>query len=328
MQKAIRRGDTRVALRAAAALIPENRAVLWRRLIVTSLEDLGVLEIGKLIRIAAGVERQRLGIKLENEWPVIASIIERCCDGTRCQAANDLHNIALNHRKYDEFRMASARLDQRELLDCASDESRDLVERYIAVLSCLGPNHAPWSMHRTSCEPELIAAAVGQRLSSATRTIYLWAYRKTRVPLAFGSLLLLDANGGATPITSSIDDDIPHAAWIDEAPCYALDQYTRAGKAAIRSFVSANSEWAHFIRPHSIGISQQRSAAGELLFRAEGAVVTRRADWDIARVLFEQSRRIGCFLPEIAVDKGLALIQSELPSLNEARQTALRSMCN
>lgn len=328
MQKAIRRGDSRVALRAAAALLANDRAVLWRRLIVTALEDLGVLEFRNLLQIAAGIEGHRIGLPIGNEWAIISKVIESCCDGARCQAANDLHNLAVNDPDYDHYRINAARLSPHDLLSYVSDEQRDLVERYIAVLTCLGEDHAPWTRQRRVCEPDLLAAALGQKLNPAVVTIYTWAYRKTRVPLAWGSLLLLAANGGVTPATLTFDDDVPHAPWIDEVPSFALDQYTRAGKAALRSFVAYNQKWKHFIEPHSLSISQQRSAAGELLFRAEGAVVTRRADWDIARVLYERSRHIGCYLPERAVEDGLTLIRSQLPLINEARQIALRTMCN
>ena len=48
MQKAIRRGMTGLALSAAANLITTARRVLWRRLLVTALEDLGVGEVDLL----------------------------------------------------------------------------------------------------------------------------------------------------------------------------------------------------------------------------------------------------------------------------------------
>jgi hypothetical protein len=328
MQKAIRRGDSRIALRAAAALFPNNRAVLWRRLIVTALEDLGILEFRNLLQIAGGVEGHRIGLPIGNEWAIISNVIEGCCDGARCQAANDLHNLAVNALDYEHYRIDAARLSPHDLLSHASDEQRDLVERYIAALTSLGEDHAPWTRKRRACEPELLAAALGQRLNPSVVTVYTWAYRKTRVPLAWGSLLLLAANGGVMPATLTFDDDVPHAPWIDEVPSFALDQYTRAGKAALRSFAASNQKWKHFVEPHSFSISKQHSAAGELLFRVEGAVVTRRADWDIARTLYDQSRHIGCYLPESAVEEGFTLIRSELPSINEARQIALRMMCS
>jgi len=53
MQKAIRRGMTDLALRAAATLLGTDQRVLWRRLIVTAMEDQGVGEVDLLSRIVA-----------------------------------------------------------------------------------------------------------------------------------------------------------------------------------------------------------------------------------------------------------------------------------
>jgi hypothetical protein len=323
MQKAIRRGLPQIALRAAATVMLTNSAVVWRRLLVTALEDLGIHETSLLVRIAAAVERRRFGIKLQDEWPLIERLILECCSATRCQAANDLHNLALNHPRYEQFRASTEDLMLRDLMAIAGDGGRDLIERNIAVLSCLGADHAPWSLRRLIAEPEVLAAAICPPAHQSARTVYAWAFRRARLPLATSSLLLIAANGFPVTKPPAFDDALPPLRLIKGVPSFALDQYTRVGRAAIRDFVSASEKWRAFAGRLRLSRGQQCRAAGELLFRAEGAVVTRRSSWDIARVLYQQSSTVGCHLPMEAVEEGQAIVLTELELLEDLRAARL-----
>ncbi len=323
MQKAIRRGDCSLALRAAATVMTTNPAVVWRRLLVTALEDLGIYQVGLLTKIAAAIERRRLGHRDQDEWQLIAQIVRDCCTATRCQSANDLQNLALHHRRYDDFRAGCARLAARDLLAVAADPDRDLIERHIAVLTCMGNEHAPWVLSRRLVEPEVIIGAIGARCGSGARALYLWALRKTGLALATASILLLDGEGTLIAVPMGVDDDLPVEAHLGEIPSYAVDQYTRVGRAAIGDFVSANEAWKRFADRLELTRSTQLKAVGELIFRTEGATVTQRASWDVARILRDQSLPVGCFVPEEAVDEGFALIRSEIPNLHRFRAARL-----
>jgi len=323
MQKAIRRGAPGLALRAAATLMLTNGAVVWRRLLVTALEDLGIHETGILIRIAAAIERRRFGIAIKDEWPLIEALIRECCSATRCQAANDLHNLSIHDVRYDAFRSSTADLPVRDLSLLVADKRRDLIERNIAVLSCLGVEHAPWSKQQPTVNPEELAAVICPNAHPAIRAIYAWAFRKTRLPLATSALLLTCANGAGCSTPPAFDDDVPPIKLIDSIPTFALDQYTRLGRTAIRYFTKRSERWEDFADKLALCSAQQFKAAGELLFRVEGAVVTRRCSWGVGRALFEQSSTVGCYLPMEAVDEGRAIVRSELPLLDELRAARL-----
>ena len=319
MQKAIRRGSKEIALRAAATVMLTNSAIVWRRLLVTALEDLGIHQIELLIRIAAAIERRRFGHHLKDEWPLIAQLVVECCEANRCQAANDLHNLSLNSSDYDGFRSASANLLPRDLIAMASDPSRDLIERNIAIVTCLGADHAPWSLQRTMVEPEAIIAAVGRNVNPAVRAIYAWAFRKSRLPLATSSLLLVSAEGGVEVKPCAFDDDVPEFTWVHGVPGFAFDQYTRGGRRVIADYVDVSDAWRLFGSKLHLSKSAEKAAAGELLFRVEGAVVSRRSSWDGARVLSQLSRTVGCHLPKDAVEDGLRIVRSELRVINQLR---------
>ncbi|MCZ4344329.1 hypothetical protein O4H52_22275, partial [Sphingomonadaceae bacterium G21617-S1] len=66
-----------------------------------------------------------------------------------------------------------------------------------------------------------------------------------------------------------------------------------------------------------------RFTAGELLFRAEGALLARRRLWDVGRDLYLRSATVGCFMPPCGVPSGLALIREQLPALHQIRRDVL-----
>lgn len=80
-----------------------------------------------------------------------------------------------------------------------------------------------------------------------------------------------------------------------------------------------------------LGLSRQieRLAAGELLFRVEGAALTKRATWALARGLRDRSLNVGCFVEEAAVRPGLRVILEDLPLLHQFRADRLAdAKCN
>lgn len=117
----------------------------------------------------------------------------------------------------------------------------------------------------------------------------------------------------------AFDDDVPEFTWVHGVPGYAFDQYTRAGRRVIADYVSMSQAWWALGSKLELSKSAQKAAAGELLFRVEGAAASRRSSWDVARVLAKLSRTVGCHLPEIAVGEGLDLVRSELSLFNELR---------
>ena len=108
-------------------------------------------------------------------------------------------------------------------------------------------------------------------------------------------------------------------SWLGDIPGFALDQYTRGGLAAIRQFAYSNPSWRDFAGRWAIPRADWTKATGELLFRAEGAVVTNRRTWTTGQQLRELSGALGCFMPPSAVPEGLALIVRELPHIDRLR---------
>lgn len=314
-QKAIRRGDQRTALRAAATLMELDPDVLWKRLLVTAMEDIGVGEFDLLAKIVVA-QGKRTRRSIGPEWTIATALTRQACEASKCQAANDLHNIAANHPELEPLRIKMAGGSQRALLATIGDRSVDPARRYAAVLRFLDREHM------SSADADAIFAELGGSDPNAAR-LYRLAFTKSRLGLAAASLILLPSSASGEGSLTTKDDDLPEEDWIAGVPAYALDQYTRSGRRALQRFVIENGPWRSFARRYQLTETIQIKAAGELLFRAEGALLKRRRHWDVGRDLYLRSATVGCFIPPCAVPSGLALIREQLPALNEMRRAVL-----
>ena len=328
MQKAIRRGLPELALRAAATVSQTNPKIAWRRLLVTLLEDVGTHQAALLVRTAAALERRRFGFADDVEWPLLSQLITSACRSMKCQAANDLHNLSVNDAKHHDARKSLAGAPVDDVVGVAADKSRSLVDRNIAVLTCLGRGHASWQSGKPLVARDVIVSSISTGVAEEARLLYDWALRKSGLALATSSILLRSVDAGPTVSDTIVGDFIPASEHIGAVPSFALDQYTRIGRAAIRDFVGDDPDWYAYAKEAGLTKSCQIQAAGEMVFRVESAVVDQRRDWRWGRELAERSRPVGCFVPINSVERGLDVIRSKLPVLNSLRERRYREALN
>lgn len=308
----------RVALRAAATLVNADVRVLWRRLVVTALEDLGIGEVDLLARIVAAARDRAWRQKVGGDWRIAAALIERACTGTKCTSANDLRTVATEDPALDEFKSSLCEAELPDLLDLMTDERQPVVRRAVAVLLVHGEDAGPAAPLHIAPDPGAVFAAFGEagRYGHVAAT-YHQAFRQSRVSLAPLSLCLWPDSRDIE--LSGMDDDLPPVSWLGEAPSFAYDQYTRPGLAAIRRYAFTSPAWQEFAGRWRIARSDWPKAAGELLFRAEGAVLANRRAWATGRTLYARSGTLGCFMPFAATPEGMALIVRELPLIDQIR---------
>lgn len=322
LQKAIRRGETDLALRATATLLRDDPQVLWRRLLVIALEDLGIYEWKLLGKIAVAESSKVLRASVGTELEVATALVTQACEGTRCQAANELHILGRFHPYGDDVRRAMRILPVRDALDLAGNPQGEFIGRYVGVLFCLGQDQPTSSWPKPLVPIEELFDRITGPASPEIAALYAWTFKRTRLPLACGSLLLHAVNG--TPVNDeeyTHDDKLPPVAWIGETPSFALDQYTRGGRAAISSYVRSSRRWIGFAGKLGLSHVEQCKTAGELFFRVESAAVTRRRSWDIARVIRDKAWTIGCHIPVPIAEKGLDLAFAEVGCLNLIRSS-------
>ncbi|OWK18712.1 hypothetical protein AJ88_00890 [Mesorhizobium amorphae CCBAU 01583] len=103
MQKGIRRGDTALALGAAATLMKSDPAKLWRRLSGIAFEDIGLADLGCIGLVMAGTSGKTFRRQYEGEWPVASLLVASMCAAPKCRATDDLFitiSITMNWKPY------------------------------------------------------------------------------------------------------------------------------------------------------------------------------------------------------------------------------------
>ena len=310
-QKAIRRGMLDLALGAAAQLVIIDRRTLWRRLIVTALEDLGPQEFETTTAIVCAARNFRWRSQMGGDWPVAAELVRRACAGTRSQVANDLWNIALHDPVLSDAKADLCEISSTQVLG-VSMYAPDLGIRAVAALIAMG--QAAWG--DTGAFDHRAFFAYHADFAPSPSAILSEAYRLTRVPLAG---LFLTLENAPLQAVARADDDLAPVAWNGPLPTFAMDQYTRSGKVVIREFSQRSAPWKAFCDRWAIQRSDRAAAAGELLFRIDGAAVTSRAYTPMSAGLRQRSEVLGCFMATEAVREGMAIIRRQLPLIDKAR---------
>lgn len=324
MQKAIRRGMVDLACRAAAQLLLIDPRTLWRRLLVTALEDLGPAEVDTTARIVAAWRDRKWRSQIGGDWPVVAELVRRSAQAIKCQSANDLWNIALHDPELAALKATLCELDQADVVSAAAVPNKDIGGQAVAVLMALGQDAG-------CAEPNGVrgkAADVFDAFETCSNfshvaAICREAYRLTNVPLAALTLCLWPTHDSVQSVAK--DDWFGPLHWVNGIPTFALDQYTRGGKAAIRRYARQSDQWAEFCEENAIVPKLREAAAGEILFRVDGAAVARRRAGTQSMVLRRRSSSLGCFMAPRVVMPAMSLMRHQLPLIEELRSAPFLS---
>lgn len=231
LQKAIRRNEPEWALPAAHSLLAVDAASLWRRLLVIAFEDASFGDFALVIDVLAA-RSKRWRASVASEWRFAAYFVDRLCDALKCRAPNNLIEIA----KYDPAVRAKARTLAFQPFD-------DVLTRAITGLSLPDRLMAAASLYGRSddfgahpeADPERVRAALLSDASPALAYCVIEGLAATRLdhPLA---MAVLSAAMPSEPLPTA-DDSLLPVSLVRGIPAYAFDMHTRAGAAAIRSFV-------------------------------------------------------------------------------------------
>jgi len=154
MQKAIRRRQEAIAMRAAATLLRDSPDRLWRRCGIVAFEDIGVADLDVVAEVTMALAGKTYRSHVGGEWAVAATIISRMTRATKCRAADDLLTAAELHPSLEPAREQFWSKPTAELLQHAIG-SRPLPERAISFWYLLGTNPRTCSMRERRGEPQL-----------------------------------------------------------------------------------------------------------------------------------------------------------------------------
>ncbi len=325
LQKAVRRGDTDVALRCAARLLTDDPRALWRRLCVIAFEDIGVADPDIVGRVTAACGDKAWRLSVGGEWCVASHLVRRMCAADKDRAADDLIVPVEWHPDLERLRGELQVAPFSFLMDIAGNADRRIEARAVAAWYAAGTERV-----RSATLPR-----VGGRPTDYFEGLIERGAEETPVELGRAGL---SRTGTIMPVFFPLvwqnlqraawhiePDDIPEAEMIEGVPSYAFDMFTREGKAAFRPFLHACKPLPEFLADCDVAKARWAHDLGRLIFRAEGGLLSRRMSWNLGRSLLRTASILDYDLPPERAEEGIALVRSNLHLLNEARRHVLAS---
>jgi hypothetical protein len=315
MRKAIRRGRADLALSAAVTLLRDAPDKLWRRVGCIAYEDVGLAALDAVRIATTSLGGKQARAALGGEWAVASCVVAELSRAPKCRAADDLLMACELHPAFAEARVRLPRLTTRQLIEIATAQGF-VQERALALWYALGTDRDRSTLARRRGEPALVFDQLWE--AGWPHTIVEVAregFRRSRTILCpLVALLACEASQAA----QMENDDLPTEDMIGDVPGWALDVYTREGRAAFARLLNTDAPAARWIR-RNVGPPRRLSFLGHIVFRVEGGLVINRVRWPLAEELRRQvdvecSGR-GC--PDAA--EILELMRADLPLLNEAR---------
>lgn len=320
LQKAVRRGRSDLALRAAATLLRDAPDRLWRRLGVIAFEDVGLGSLPTLGLTVAALKGKRFRLAVGGDWPVASLIVTELCAARKSRAADELLMAIetlphLGQQRRDFAAMTNARLRLLALT------TTDLHHRALALTYILGtdkPGH-PLPAHRGE---QALAVDLLDELGVAPTTLAICreGVKKTGEALPLLVALLALENGLRADPT---DDPMPPEVLIGDLPTWALDQFTREGKDALTRLLATNSGVASMAAA-LVPKSERLRFVGRLLFRVEGSLLSNRVGGDLSDRLHAQQTFETLGVDPRHAPQALDLMREDLPLLNCIRAAVVK----
>ncbi|MGA2795095.1 MAG: hypothetical protein ABSE69_16510 [Roseiarcus sp.] len=317
LQKSVRRSRVDLALRAAATLLVDAPERLWRRCGGVAFEDIGLANPEALGLVTVALGGKRVRGDLGGEWAVASFIVEAMAKANKCRAADDLLMSAELHPAFAPVRQAQAALSNDELRQTILNSAR-LHERALALWFLLGTDRRPSGHLAMRRGQPALAFDVLHELGvpSILVEIAREGFGKTgEVLCPFVALLVVDGPSGTSVIQ---DDEFPAQIMIGDIPSWALDVYSREGRAAYARFLQTDSASARWIRGH-VSPGRQVGLLGHFVFRLEGGLVRNRMRWKLGDELRRQVDVECAGINRRDALEIMDLVRADIPMLNQVR---------
>jgi hypothetical protein len=321
LQKAIRRGESKIAQRAALAFYLHKKSAIWRRLLVIAFEDVGASSADVLAMTVAACTDAAFRKACGGDVAVALRLARLLSETPKDRSADYLICGAQDHPSL-----------QRARHEC---ESQSLLERLAGVADTADLRRCSLAVWYAS--GLATGKKIGGDLPALTDT-----FRALGVPEALASATKLAAERTREPITlmvpviwlaaqrdrapTVVASSVPRSVTIDDVPMYALDKHTRLGREAIAQFARENDA-VHEVLERLVPKESRREAAMMAAFYADAAPVSKRLVWDGAGHLEAYGIETDFLkkgVPTEAHAPLLAAVRDNLDHLNQIRADRYR----
>ena len=319
LQKSIRRGDAKSAIRSALALSLHYRKAVIRRLIIIAFEDVGAAD-SPAVTYATDSLIFRGGAVNED---VIASVISSLANAPKDRSADYLICAAKDHQSLSAARimLSEAKLDTR---------LRTVADGPTLPLRAA----AAWYSSGLEWHPE-------KRVGPGSLSDLAGVYARMGVPRDFVIVTMASAKYSREPITllpaliwlqvqksgyrRVVRDPLPPTDMVDDIPLYALDKHTRIGRQAIRIFGRDNALVSAKL-DERVSPACRYDALCMAAFYVDAAPVSIRLDWDQSDILYElglETDMGSVGVPKKSIHPILQAVRDNLHHLNAIRRKLL-----
>ena len=298
MQKAIRRSETVWALKAGQRLFDVQPARFWRRVSITLVEDVGLLDKQLALDVLACAPRRGASPVC---WSVAAHLIGRLCDAPKTQVANNLLQLGLYDLGEAEPMVDFDLLPFAEAECWITGSTATTVQRAKAVWQLSGIASSGQVVQHPEADRERVLSILsGLAGDPVLEIIAREGLRLTGHVLPLISVLEETGNQEKGDVTATADP-MPLEERIGGLPSWTLDQYTWPGKSALRRARTECPAIAADLEGRAATAEQRFRALADAHFEFESANLARRAQIPAHTALWRRVQALGPHrLPENA----------------------------
>jgi hypothetical protein len=312
LQKSIRRGETKIAQRAALTLLKHRGSAIWRRFMVIAFEDVGVGAVDVVTTVVAASFDAALRSSCGGNVRVAAHLAGLLADAPKDRSADYLVG-AKDHPALTGFAQAMAKAPLQARLSSVCDKTLTLPQ--LAIAACESGNR-----DRDALLAAFRELGVPNDLVVATAI----AAARTREPITLMVPLIWLSANESQQVTVR-DCPVPPLVMAGGVPLYSLDEHTRLGRQAIWRLACENDEVRTCLE-RFVPASRRRRAAYVAAFYVDGAPVARRLVWhqsDALEAFGIERDLLHAGVAAEGIKPLLEVIGSNLGHLNELRAQIL-----
>ena len=319
LQKAIRRGEEELALRAAMNLMIGGPHAIWRRLGIIAFEDIGVANIDAVGWVTVVIGKPDVRQRLGGEWKVADFLIRTLCRSAKCRATDDLVHLIERDPALAEMRDELPGPSLRDRIRAATSCTGGIEAQGLATWFAIGTDKiASFALTPVSgCPENTFDALRDADYPGSAVEIGRMGLKRTACIIAAMFPLLYQARGAEEHSTH--DDPFPADTMIGPVPSWVFDMHTRGGLAAFGRYRRRSERMKAFLAEHADPSANLNRLVGGLVFHIESGLVTKRLVWGEGTRLRHAADMTQPGLPPEVVPEAFSILRDEIGLLNRCR---------
>ena len=312
LQKALRRGELNIAWAAARYLLHADPERLWRRLCVVAFEDFGLVDLSVTARVVAVAASKAFRI-VQGEERVLGHLIGLLCGLPKDRRLDDLYALGVGVLADSARQTIVAANPLSAIVAPLVHETSRLIARCERTV----PRRSFRSISPDACERALGAMAKRGLVDDGLFELCAKGVRLSRCLLPVLLPLAIEATEAAGGLGEVVEQDLPAVPLIFGVPAYAIDGFTRGGRAILARLGSDEPRLKQLLA--QLPASARLDVLHHLLFFAEGGRCNVLISDSLSQALYCEAVACGARLPHEAATAAVALMAELLPSVHARR---------